>query len=233
MSRSKLLFKLQQIDSELDKSLARIQEIKEILLERNELDLALAELEKHKLIFDEKLKLLKQAENNVQDQSFKLTQNEQKLYSGMVKNPKELEDLQQEAVALKKFLGILEDRQLEAMIEMENAQDQYSKTKDVADQADSQLNSRNKLLTEEDQVLNQNIEELKQERTQFLENNIIPDLEDYRSLRKTLHGIAVTLMVSESCASCGANIPSAVAQEARSPTHLANCPSCKRILHPE
>jgi predicted nucleic acid-binding Zn-ribbon protein len=53
---------------------------------------------------------LKHAEAEVGRQKVKIEQSESNLYSGNVKNPKELQDLQNEIAALKRYLITLEDR---------------------------------------------------------------------------------------------------------------------------
>ena len=94
------------------------------------------------------------------------------------------------------------------------------------------MDSEHAQLTAEKKDLSLSITESAAQKDSFLSSNDIPDLQTYLSLRKSSGGIAVTLMISSSCSSCGANIPSAIAQEARSPVKLAFCPTCRRILHP-
>ena len=232
MGRSKTLYQLQQFDSELDKSSKRILEIEQLINDRQELNDTITIMADADIILTDKQKLLKHAETLVADQNLKIEQNQNNLYSGAITNHKELEDLQLELNSLQKYLAVLEDRQLEAMVETDQSLSVYDKAASHVEVLSTSKSSRDKIFAEESTTLENKIVRIQEEKKGYLNKTEIPDLSTYRSLRKSLNGIAVTLMVSSSCSSCGSSIPSAIAQEARSPTKLANCPTCNRILHP-
>ena len=71
MSRSKILYQLQQYDSGIDQATKRIQAIVLILSDNKEFDSALKKQEEHKFNLDEKQKVLKSAEHNVEIQKSK------------------------------------------------------------------------------------------------------------------------------------------------------------------
>jgi hypothetical protein len=204
-----------------------------LIQDQEEVTQALRAKEAQKKILEEKIRKLKTAEYNVENQNLKLSQNEDKLYSGAISNPKELEDLQQESISLKKYLIVLEDRQLEAMLAAENAQNEYDQLSSRAQELTSQKEAENKRLEMEKKDLEARINLLETQRNDLLTDSSIPHLSVYEKIRQSSGGIAVTLMSGSSCSACGASIPSAIQQEARSPTKLAFCPACKRILHPE
>jgi predicted nucleic acid-binding Zn-ribbon protein len=232
MSLSKTLYQLQQYDSGIDQSIKRIQAIESILNDSNELDFALKKQEEHKLIFDEKQKILKSAEHVVEIQNQKITQNQNKLYSGAVTNPKDLEDLQLESSSLQKYLSVLEERQLEAMLESDQAQEIFNQASTYTDEITQKKQAESEVLSAEKSALESKISSLQSDREAFLTSSEISELPIYENLRKSSGGIAVTLMQNSSCSACGSNIPSAIEQEARSPKKLSFCPACRRILHP-
>jgi len=232
MSRSKTLYQLQQYDSGIDQAIKRIQAIESLLSDSNELDIALKKQEEYKLILDEKQKLLKSAEHVVEIQNQKIIQNQNKLYSGTVTNPKDLEDLQLESASLQKYLSVLEERQLVTMLESDQAQEIYNQGSALVDEISQNKQTENKILSAEKSALESNIFSLQSDREAFLANSEISELAIYENLRKSSGGIAVTLMQNSSCSACGSNIPSAIEQEARSPKILSFCPACRRILHP-
>ena len=127
MSQLSTLYRLQQIDSQLDQANNRLQEIQVALNE----DAALKQAQQNHAAAEARLnderQKLRRAEENVQEQKIKIELNESTLYGGKVHNPKELQDLQKEVAALKKYLGVLEDRQLEAMLVVEEAESDYNK----------------------------------------------------------------------------------------------------------
>jgi len=232
MSRSKTLYQLQQYDSGIDQAIKRIQAIESILSDNNELDFAINKQEEYKLIFAEKQKLLKSAEHIVEIQNQKITQNQNKLYSGAVTNPKDLEDLQLESSSLQKYLSVLEERQLETMLESDQAQEIYNQGSAQVDGISKNKQAESEILSAEKSSLESKILSLQSDREAFLANAEISGLPIYENLRKSSGGIAVTLMQNSSCSACGSNIPSAIEQEARSPKKLSFCPACRRILHP-
>ena len=233
MSRSQSLYRLQQFDTRLDNAHKRIQEINHILKDRSALEEAIKIRQNFDEIHAGNQKSLKTAEHEVALQSAKLEQNQQKLYGGMITNPKELEDLQLESVALKKYLKVLEERQLEAMLASDQSQADLDAASAKLDEVTRNSAAEQDLLNEEKNTLEAEIATLSDKKKRYLETEDLPDLPVYQSLRESSGGFAVTLMIESSCSSCGASIPSAIEQVAKSPSKLAFCPTCKRILHPE
>ena len=63
-------------------------------------------------------------------------------------------------------------------------------------------------------------------------NSIRPDdLEKYNKLRKLKRGFAVASISEGACTACGATLPPAEWQAARSPYKIVYCSSCGRILY--
>jgi len=232
MSRSEKLYSLQLLDTAIDNASKRLKEIDLILKDDKALKKAEQAYKDAQIIAEDKFRTLRERERKVSDQNSKIEQNQKKLYSGSITNPKELEDLQLEANSLSKYLRVLEDNQLEAMVEAEEAQTNTDRAASVLDSLKTQRAADHQVLIQEKAELENKINETEREKAAYLSSETIPDLEDYNLLRKSAGGIAVSLMVSSSCRSCGANIPSAIEQQARSPSKLVFCPTCKRILHP-
>lgn len=232
MSRSQTLYHLQQLDTGLDTARNRIQAIDRLLQDRSALEEALKNHRNLESIHLEHTKSLKIAEGEVTQQNAKLEQNQKKLYSGVVTNPKELEDLQLESTSLTKYLHVLEERQLEAMIVSDQSRADLDGAAANVDEITLLMESDHKQLNEEKSSLEAEITALSDQKKRFLEKEDLSDLPIYQSLRESSGGIAVTLMFDSSCSSCGASIPSAIEQAAKAPAKLAFCPTCKRILHP-
>ena len=232
MSRSYSLFTLQQFDTGLDDATKRIREINLKLQDRTAVEEAQKDHNKFELIHSKSTKALENAEHEVAQQTAKIEQNQKKLYSGTITNPKELEDLQLESNSLNKYLQVLEERQLEAMLASEQSQSDLDAASRRLAEVTQTKDQEQKSLEKEKNSLEAAISSLTAQKTRYLETEDLPDLQIYHSLREKCGGIAVTLMTESSCTSCGANIPSAIEQAAKSPSKLAYCPTCKRILHP-
>jgi hypothetical protein len=231
MSRSKNLYQLQQIDSEIDRSLDRINEIDSLLAD----DSTLQEAERKEADQRKKLKeqgrKLKAAEDQVEDQEYKIERNKKKLYGGTVTNPKELEDLQMEAEALGDYLSVLEDRQLEEMLAYEEAQDTHQSANNNLQNIQHDWDQKSRQWRDEKSDLKKKIDRLNEQRKDHIREIPEEDLNMYERLRKSSGGVAAAALEASSCTACGSQVPSGLAQQAASPSQLAQCSTCGRILH--
>ncbi len=122
MSEPFKLFRLQQIDTLIDQHRTRLREIDAILSDQTVIRSAEARVNETKAAFLSAREDLHHAEGLVQAQRIKIEQTEASLYGGKIRNPKELQDLQNELAALKRYLTVLEDKQLDAMMKSEEAE---------------------------------------------------------------------------------------------------------------
>src|SRR3990170_8280141 len=124
MSQTFKLYRLQQIDSQIDHLHSRLREIAAALAEDSDLRHAQARYSTAQKKLAEVNKVLRKAEADVQAQQIKIEQTEAALYGGKVRNPKELQDLHKESAALGRYLKVLEDRQLEVMLAVEESENE-------------------------------------------------------------------------------------------------------------
>jgi len=218
------------VDSRMDEVRARLEDIRQTL----ENDEDVLQAKKWTGECDAKLKLAQQAlrlaEGEVDKQKVKIEQSEANLYSGNVKNPKELQDLQNEIAALKRHLVTLEDRQLDAMLEVETNEQAYQAALDDLEHIKSRSTAQNQTLTNEQTVLTKDYERLETER-QAAHAPLTPDLITvYEQLRQQKRGLAVAAVSDGACAACGTTLTPAQLQNARSTSQSYNCPTCGRIL---
>lgn len=232
MNQSSKLYRLQQIDSLIDQTMARLEELEKILSDRTALAQAEEASENAEVVLVAELKKLHQAENNVRDQRIKIEQDESALYSGKMHNPKELQDLQNEVAALKRFLTTLEDRQLEIMMTVEEVESASKAAKNALDQAQAQKVEQNAHFNAEKTSLLKDKERLEVERLAACNALTSQELDLYNQLRKTRRGIAVAKVVDRTCTACGSTLTPALVQAANSPNQIVRCSSCSRILYP-
>lgn len=229
MSASLGLFRLQQVDRQIDRAIARLDSIQKTL--ENDKDLKSAQT-LYATANDANLRALhamKNAEAEVNGLKIKIEQVESSLYGGSVKNPKELQDLQKDIASLKKHLVTLEERELEAMLVSESAGAELEKGKTNLELVQARLGNEHKKLIDEQNELKKQLESLGQEREASLAPIDVSLLASYEDLRKQKRGVAVTEVEDGACASCGTTLNAALQQNARS-QKLAYCPSCGRIL---
>ncbi len=230
MSASLGLYRLQQVDRQIDRSRTQLDTIRKTLENDVELRQAINLVETTQTDHFHSHHELKNATAEADAQKIKIEQAESSLYGGRVQNPKELQDLQKDIVSLKKHLATLEERELEAMIKAENSEDVLQKAKTELELIQARLGNEHKNLIADQSRIMIELERLTEEREAALgpiESNL---LQTYESLRQQKRGVAIAEINDGACASCGTTLNAALQQNARSPKQLANCPSCGRIL---
>jgi predicted nucleic acid-binding Zn-ribbon protein len=230
MSRPFFLYSLQQIDSQLDGHRNRLLEIEATLSNNSKLKQTEAKAQKAKFLLEAAKKELRNAETKVKDQRLKIELTEAALYGGKIRNPKELQDLQNEAGALRRFLETLEDRQLEAMLHMDEIEEQHNNTLDVLEKVRAEIDALHNNLINEKTNIYQAIQTLEAQRDSCLPDILPGDLDIYNILRQSRAGVAVAKIRDQACSACGATLTAATYQAARSPSQVIHCESCDRIL---
>jgi predicted nucleic acid-binding Zn-ribbon protein len=231
MSASLGLYRLQQVDRQIDRVRSRLESIRQILENDVELRESLKQAETSQAEHDLARHELKTTEAEVEAQKIKIEQAESSLYGGRVQNPKELQDLQKDVASLKKHLATLEERELESMIKTENAENDLQGAKTKLELIQARLKNEHAKLLEEQSSLTLEIQKLAQEREATLSPIDSKTVETYERLRQEKRGIAVAEISDNTCASCGASVNASLQQNARSQNQLAHCTSCGRILY--
>ncbi len=231
MNQAFHLYRLQQLDSQIDQVASGLAEINRLLSGDETVQQANQTVEEMGKILHQASHNLKQLEFAVKEQQIKIAQSESTLYSGKVRNPKELQDLQKEVALLKKHLATLEDQQLEAMLSQEEAEDHYKTAQEALKQAQASFAERSAGWLGQKEQLTRSLERLQTERGTAVSSISEADLKTYESIRKRKSGVAVTSIRDGSCTVCGATIRPSELQTARSAPELVFCSTCGRILY--
>jgi predicted nucleic acid-binding Zn-ribbon protein len=231
MSQTLSLFRLQQVDSQIDLVHTRLQANQKILEDGGELSLAKQKADSTHSHCQTADKELKKAELEAQNQRIKIEQTEASLYAGKGHSPKELQDLQNDVAALKRHLVILEDVQLEAMINMENTIASNQSAQAELQAAQNHADEQNRGLQEEQGSLQKELEKLLSERSAAADPIPQDALSKYNQLRQQRRGLAVAAIKDNSCSACGSGITAAQMQSSRASGQVEFCPSCGRILY--
>lgn len=231
MSQSFHLYQLQKIDTRLDQIQQRITSIQNQIEDdsrlKNTRDLHDLAAEKVNRIQRE----LRKIEHEVESRRVKLEQSEANLYSGRIKVPKELQDLQNEVAALKRNISALEDQQLEIMLQLEEAKNEYEQLQQILLQVEAEVAQSHSGLIGEKTRLENDQQRLMIEKKAIISQIQPAMLVEYENLRQTKQGIAVASVEESSCTACGAGLTPAQCQSARSPFAVFYCPSCGRIIY--
>lgn len=231
MSQSFHLFQLQKVDTRLDQIQQRINSI----LQEIENDARLKTAQEQHLLALEKFnhiqRELKKVEHEVETRRLKLEQSEANLYSGRIKVPKELQDLQNEVASLKRSIATLEDQQIEIMIQLEEAKNEFDQLHQELLQVEAEVAQSHAGLIGEKTRLENDQQRLLTEKQVILSQISPATLAEYEKLREKKQGIAVASVEDSSCSACGAGLTPAQCQAARSPSAIFYCPSCGRIIY--
>ena len=231
MSGSLNLYRLQKIDSMIDQKESRLGEIEAILNDNKALREAQKKFEKAKSTAKQIRIELGQIVNKVEAQRIKRKTTQASLFSGKIKNPKALQDLQMESEALARYIAQLEDEQLIKMIAHEEAEK-------IEKQAEQKLEGlkvasieENAALLGERSKLEEDLSKLRKEKDAV--TNSIPqkNLKLYIKLRKAKRNVAVASVTDGGCSICGQAMTPADMQSIRASNKLVFCPSCGRILY--
>jgi uncharacterized protein len=231
MSQTLSLFRLQQVDSQIDHVRSRLEAVQKLLEDDGDLQSAKEKADSAHFQCQSADKEMKKAELEAQNQRIKIEQTEASLYGGKGHSPKELQDLQNDVAALKRHLVTLEDVQLEAMMNMENSiafnQSAQSDLQATQNHADEQ----NLDLRKEQASLQKELEKLLSERSAAADPIPQGALGKYNQLRLERRGLAVAVIRDNSCSACGSGLTAAQMQSSRASGQVEYCPSCGRILY--
>jgi predicted nucleic acid-binding Zn-ribbon protein len=229
MSQVQHLYRLQQYDSEIAQKKQRLAEVvqlqretQELLAARKRFNEASAEVTKWTTTqTDLELEL-----GTVNDEA---RRSEKRLYSGEVTNPKELEDLQQKVESLGRRRGVLEDQILEAMILLEDAQEELSSAEKSLKQILSEWEISQESLKAEQNELALELHKLIGERQKQADRIDAKAYADYESIRARKNGLAVVPFVNNACMGCHVTVSANMALRVERGERVT-CNGCGRIL---
>jgi uncharacterized protein len=230
MTQAEALFHLQEFDLQLIQAQKRLSEITTALADNKIVLEAQTQVETAQKTLTPLQTRARNLELEIQSTSEKIRLTDQQLYSGKVRNPKELQEMQQEIQSLKNRTRELEDVLLETMLNVENAETTLSEKQADLQQLTGQAENDHQHLINEQKKLNSDIKLLQQKREGVLPP-ITPDsLKIYNSLRPRKNNQPIALLVNGSCSVCRVEQDMAVISEVRKGQKLIPCASCGRLL---
>jgi len=231
MSQAQVLYDLQQIDTEIRTKKQRLGEVlrlqKEppaLLAAREQAAAAEADLGRWRARHqDLALEIAAVAD--------KAKRSEERLYSGVVKNPKELNDLQHEVEALGRRRAALEDEALQVMMTVDERQTISSAAATERDHVAEEFAASVVHLQAEQQTLALQLNRLLNKRKKQITLAQPALLKVYDQLIQEKRGLAVAGLRANKCLGCQVTL-SASTSRAAGQGQLVHCDSCGRILCP-
>lgn len=230
MAQAQELYALQEIDLKMIAHHKRLDELKQLLQDNHlvtEAQSLLEDSQKH-------LQPLKTNQKNldleIQGNRQKGKSSEDRLYSGNVKNPKEMQDLQQEITSLKHRNAELEDNMLELMLEIEEAEADLAHSQDNLQTVTSQWESDHSDLLQEKSTLETELERLAAKREKAVTQISASNLKIYDTMKKKKANRPLSPLEGRMCTACGVEQTLAIEQAVLHNSELVNCENCGRIL---
>jgi len=228
MSVVQQLYQLQEVDLEIEADESALGRMLSQLGDNQVIVEAQAKLTSEQQRLDELKHRQHSAEWEVDDLVSKLTAAEEQLYSGRIKNPKELTSLQHEVNLLKAKRDQLESKVLQIMDQVDLAEADVTAASSGFKQRETEWHTKQKQLSADIAALKDKLSGLKQKR-QLLSAEIDPQvIELYDKIRKQ-KGQAVAKVEQGICRGCRISLPFSELQQVRS-GNLVQCSSCGRIL---
>ncbi|MGH3424740.1 MAG: zinc ribbon domain-containing protein [Nocardioidaceae bacterium] len=229
------LLDLQALDSTLaqlahrKKSLPEHERLEQLAARRKELDGRRVEAETR---VSDLAREQKKADGEVEHVKARRVRDQQRLESGQITAPKDLENLQHEVVALDRRIGTLEDEELEVMEALEQAQTDLEavavETAEVAQQVEEAEAARDTAVAE----IDAKGQDATAERARTAEKVPEPLLTLYDKVRTHHSGLGAAALRQRRCEGCRLELNGADIRElsALPSDEVLRCPECDRIL---
>jgi len=231
MSLAGQLYKLQQVDLELQRKQQELSEIESRLSDDKALVAAESKRASQKEQLEDARKKQKNAEWELEDLQEKVRQIDSKLYSGKTKDPKELINLEKEVKGLKSQIRPKEDALLGLMSQVEEIEAEVKTTSEEVERLKREWEQSQDTLGQRKSEVEAVLAKLEGERN-GLAQQIDPEvLNTYERLRLT-RGQAVVKVERGKCQGCHITVSTSQWQKARA-GDLIQCNSCSRILYLE
>ena len=229
MAWPEALWQRQDLDLELKQSRQRLADITAQLHPPAEVLQAQQEAEAAAAAAEQARKEQKEREFQLAQLETKLQQHERKLYSGQVKNARELADQQAKVQSLQRRKSQAEDALLEAMLAREAAEEHAEETAAHASALQAEWETLRQAMVVEQERLQERLQHLTQEITALDAQIPAAVLESYHYLKPRTGGIPVARLKGDVCGVCGMVVPPSTRHKVRRGEE-AYCDSCRRLL---
>jgi predicted nucleic acid-binding Zn-ribbon protein len=229
MSERATLYRLQCLDSEADARQRRLKDVEAALGESETLRQARRAVEDAQAQAHRSALRQRDLELESEGLGDKISRSEQRLYSGALKNPKELDDLQKDIASLRRRRQQLEDEQLEVMIERENRERMQADAQKRLVEIQAHWSAQQADLLGEREALQGRLAEIEQARAALVTEIDTGDMAVYQPLRRRRGGVAVAQVLDGTCSACGVGLSPSLEWQLRQ-GKLTCCGNCERIL---
>lgn len=230
MNQPQALFQLQTIDHDIQQCKSRLTVLEQSLGENTRVRNAEQAVASAEDALTPLKTQVKDLELETKSLNTKAAAVEQRLYSGQVSNPKELQDMQEELASLKRRRTSLEDEMLETMITLESTQATLQDAQESLRTAIAEWEADQGDLVGEQTRLTASLDELRAKRATALKEVSPENFSIYKKHYRIKQGQVVSPLVETHCRVCGVSQSSSIIQQVRQGHELVFCSNCGRIL---
>ncbi len=160
----------------------------------------------------------------------KITSEQQKIMSGEITNPKELQHITREMDALKRRRDKLEIDEVAQLERVDKAKGQVAKVEQALEQLKAKEEQFIAEFKDKGGQLQSEIEQMTVRRTR-LAGSLPPELlSRYETLREAKQGMGVGKLDGARCTACRIELPAERVKELETGGPIATCPNCRRML---
>jgi predicted nucleic acid-binding Zn-ribbon protein len=231
MSLAGQLYKLQQLDLELQKKQQELNEVENQLSDNKALVVAESKAASQKEQLEDAKRKQKSSEWELEDLQEKVRQIDSKLYSGKTKDPKELVNLEKEDKGLKSQIRTKEDTLLGLMSQVEETEAKVRTTAEELERLKREWEQRQETFRPRKSEIETMLATLRGDRNGLAQQIDSEAFNIYERIRLTM-GQAVVKVERGRCLGCHITVPTSQWQKAKA-GDLIQCNNCSRILYLE
>jgi predicted nucleic acid-binding Zn-ribbon protein len=222
------LFRLEQLDADLDYRRAALAEVRRHLQRDPEGEAAESGLERARREEREAITLQRRLEGDLAEVETRLKRDHDRLYSGRIVDPRELASLEKELQTYRERRDTIETALLSVMERTEQLQAEVGRLSVLANERREQRETDRPALMQQAEEMNDALAGLQAERDALAAGLDGPALAMYTRLRQRA-GHAVSHVSDGVCQWCRVSLPPKDVQHARAGT-LVHCSNCGRVL---
>lgn len=230
MSDVLALYRVQQLELEIIGHTKRIKSIDQLIENDEALREAEAAFEVATTEFEDADRRAKDMELEIAALQDKRQASETLLYSGEVKNPKEMQDLQMELESLARRKDVLDDELKRIAGERDGCQQNLEECQSNLEATRTARAAENKDLLEEKENLTATVSEQLTKRKAAVKKIPADIFKTYNSMRAKNSNRPVSVLKDDACTVCGIEQNSMVITAINRSDDIIHCQSCGRIL---
>ena len=224
------LYSLQEVDIEIRQLQRKLQELDPGRVEEAALQAAQTQFQKVNSVTTMTERDLRDAELELQTVETKKKDTEKRLYSGSIRNPKELDSMQHEIDALGRQRSSLDEKILTLMDTFEEHRKAQLEAKQALEQAELTYQARKKLYQATRNRYENELTQLAQHRQELASDIEDSWLKRYDIWRKQHAGVALSRVVKGDCEACRTSLPLTLVERITKTDAVAFCENCGRVL---